>query len=183
MPDLIIRCQRCGSRRVNSVSEPEAVFWRGGLPFDRFCNICMGLTRWAYAGVCRAGEPIRLLVIDDDSATLTLLQKALSEAKFVVEEADSARGALLKLFNETFDAIISDIRMPGMDGKKLFRFLEEYMPEYRRRIIFLTGDYSEETREFMEKSGRPYSFKPINWEKLIQQVGEVLAEVGFLPRS
>ena len=182
MPALLVKCQLCGLRHFISVSWAEGTFWQEGLNFDRFCDTCMGMTRWAHAGAFQAGEPIRLLLIDDDAATLTLLQKVLSEANFVVAQADSARGALLKLVNESFDLIISDIRMPGMDGKKLYRFLDEYIPDYRRRVIFLTGDYSEETRDFLKNSGCPYTFKPINWTELMQQIGKLLPKVGFVPR-
>lgn len=176
-----------------SVSEAEAAFWERGLLSDRFCDTCKGMTRWKYASATQATAwrkpepeapegpeaPVRLLLIDDDAATLNLLQKVLSGGNFEVEQADSSRGALLKLVNESFDIIISDIRMPGMDGKKLYRFLEEYIPEYRRRVIFLTGDqYSEETREFLEDSACPYSFKPINFGELMKQIRELLAEVG-----
>lgn len=195
MPALTIKCQFCGSPRVISVSEAEAAFWQRGLLTDRFCDTCKGMTRWNYSGATQAGTwrkpereaeaeeapeaPVRLLLIDDDAATLTLLEKVLSGGDFVVEQADSSRGALLKLVNESYDLVISDIRMPGMDGKKLYRFLEEYIPEYRRRVIFLTGDqYSEDTRAFLEDSVCPYSFKPINFGELIRQIRELLNEVG-----
>lgn len=182
MPALLVKCERCGLRRFISVSQAEATFWWEGLSFDRFCDTCGDMTRWVRAGPFQAGEPIRLLLIDDDAPTLTLLQKVLSEANFVVAQADSSRGALLKLVNESFDLIISDIRMPGMDGKKLYRFLENYIPEYRHRMIFLTGDYSEETREFLKKTGCPYSFKPINWGELMRQIGDLLPKVGLIPK-
>jgi len=58
-------------------------------------------------------------VIDDDKAIRWVMEKALTRANMMVDCFESAIGIIDKLSLEKPDAIVSDIRMPGMDGLNL----------------------------------------------------------------
>ena len=61
----------------------------------------------------------RLLVVDDESTQREMLSAILERAGFVVETADDGREALDSLRRRTFDLMLTDQRMPGMDGLQL----------------------------------------------------------------
>lgn len=118
---------------------------------------------------------VRVLAIDDDEATLLILRRILQSDQCSVDTAPTGKAALRRLLDSPYDVVIADIHMPEMDGPKLFRFLEDHMPQYKTRVVFLTGDTSsQETRTFLEQAGCPYTFKPINIQELQTKVQEVL---------
>lgn len=188
MPFAWAECQWCHSKQRSYFTEGELAQMRGGKPHYRMCGFCQVPTQWSPveppappaeqplpATAIKLGMPT-VLVIDDDEDILAVLRKMLVNKEFHVDAADSARGALSKMVNENFDVIISDIHMPGFDGKKMFLFIAEYMPEYRQRVMFLTGDTeSTDTQEFLRQSGCPYAYKPINFDQLLGKVNELLA--------
>ncbi|MGH9787011.1 MAG: response regulator [Terriglobia bacterium] len=114
-----------------------------------------------------------MLVIDDDPGTLRVLQIMLRPEQYHVVTADSANQALERLQTEDYDVIVSDIRMPGFDGRSLYRFLAVFLPEYINKVVFLTGDQSEKTLSFLRESNCPYTFKPIQIKELQDRIREV----------
>lgn len=187
MPFAWTECQCCCSKRRSYFTRDE-VNQLHRRPYYRYCRFCRVATLWspveppqAPAEVPRPATAVRLegptvLVIDDDEDTLAVLRKVLTRKEYYVEAADSARAAISKMVNEDFDAIVSDVHMPDFDGKKLYLFIREYMPEYEHRVMFLTGDTeSPTTREFLEQSGCPYTFKPINFDQLLGQINELIS--------
>ena len=83
--------------------------------------------------------------------------------------------ALEMLQRESFDLIISDTKMPAMDGETFYDELQRTFPRLRDRIIFLTGDVlSREKREFLERTGAPYLTKPCDLEEIRRTVQRVL---------
>jgi CheY-like chemotaxis protein len=61
-----------------------------------------------------------------------------------------------------FDVILSDVRMPGLDGPSLWRELNARNPALVERLAFITGDtLSPRVREFLDSAGRPFIEKPI----------------------
>lgn len=57
-----------------------------------------------------------VLVIDDELMLRELFKQALSRENFMVETADDASGGIAKFDNGTYDLVITDVRMPGVDG-------------------------------------------------------------------
>ncbi len=82
-----------------------------------------------------------ILVVDDDQQVLESLCEELGD-QYVVEAARSGEEALAKLHDRRFDAVISDVRMPGMGGVALLERVAELAPGTVR--IFLTGYADEE---------------------------------------
>ena len=124
-------------------------------------------------------EPARLLIIDDDDLTLTILRKMLESDGYEVDVCSSGSEALAKLLHCSFDAMLCDMWMTGMNGKEFYLQLKQGFPEYQRRVIFITGDIaSEATWEFIDERHLPYVIKPISRPLLRRKVREI---VGVRP--
>lgn len=83
---------------------------------------------------------IRLLLVDDEPSVLKALNRLFYDLNVDIRTADSGQQALELLNQEGADIIISDMRMPGMDGAELFTEVASLLPESER--ILLTG-YSD----------------------------------------
>jgi DNA-binding response OmpR family regulator len=85
----------------------------------------------------------------------------LARQGFEVITASDGQAAKLVLSSEPFDIILSDLRMPGLDGPGLFAWLQATRPDLCGRIGFVTGDtLGAAAARFLEQSGRPYLEKP-----------------------
>jgi CheY-like chemotaxis protein len=89
--------------------------------------------------------------------------------------AHSAADALEMMDTRTFDVVLTDVRMPGLDGPKFFEHLKRFHPQMRCRVIFITGDtLTPRVRRFLERSGQPYLDKPVR----PAEIRQLLASVG-----
>ena len=74
----------------------------------------------------------------------------------------SAHAALQKIERCDYDVVLSDVRMPGMDGPAFFAALQEAKPDQIASLGFMTGDtLSKRVSDFLSSAGRPYLEKPI----------------------
>jgi PAS domain S-box-containing protein len=103
----------------------------------------------------------RILVVDDEPGIAGVLAEVLQLDGHVVETVGNGEAALEKLAAGGYELILSDIRMPELDGPSLYWELERRDRRLLNRMIFLTGDtLSPGTREFLEKTGAPCLSKP-----------------------
>ena len=79
----------------------------------------------------------KVWVIDDDRSIRWVLEKALEKAGIGVRSFSKADGVLAALADEEPDAILSDIRMPGMDGITLLERIKEHHPDLP--VIIMTA--------------------------------------------
>ncbi|HVY13281.1 MAG TPA: ATP-binding protein [Alphaproteobacteria bacterium] len=94
--------------------------------------------------------PLRILIVDDEIELGQTLADILIPDGHQITMADNGKKALDVLNAKEIDLIISDLRMPVMDGPTLYRELEKTMPRYIERIMFVTGDtLSTTVREFL----------------------------------
>ncbi|MGB0590415.1 MAG: response regulator [Myxococcota bacterium] len=105
----------------------------------------------------------KVLVVDDELFILELSERALEDLCDVttVSSADAAQALLI---DETFDLVVTDLRMPGaLDGLGLYGWASEHRPEVAARFVFTTADtVSRQAAEFLMSSGRPYLQKPFD---------------------
>jgi CheY-like chemotaxis protein len=129
----------------------------------------------------QAAEPLptgqgRLLIIDDDPQVNALIARVLTRAGYAVTAEQSPAAALERLAHESFDGVISDLLMPGMNGMELYQRLLQRGSPLTGRIIFITGDATRPTTQaFLESSGRPYVLKPFTPAQLLEVVAQMLA--------
>ncbi len=88
-------------------------------------------------------EPQRILVVDDEASIRNLLSKtlALAEAKYDVDTVDDGASALDRMRARSYDLLIADLRMPGMDGLTLIREAKRIRQDLP--IIIITGFSTE----------------------------------------
>jgi CheY-like chemotaxis protein len=197
MARIQVRCHSCGSRAEIDMNPAEARdLHQTGYAFHP-CRVCRGPTRHDFVGdspnQSQLGFSVRELVeekppagrvfvIDDDSDIRIVLGKTLAGAGYEVVTAESGRDAMSVLAREDFEVILSDVRMPELDGPSLFGFLEKHLPAAKARVIFVTGDLSNpETMRFLNESGRPYLPKPVNLAQLLALVEAVIATATGQP--
>lgn len=123
---------------------------------------------------------MKVLIVDDDPGTLNALRIGLISRGFHVEAALSGIKALdiIKASlsdNEPFALLITDFRMPRMDGLKLIDSARKLFPELI--TILITGYGSEDLREDSDRIGvSGYLEKPFTPDMLVRKVDEVLQE-------
>jgi PAS domain S-box-containing protein len=110
------------------------------------------------------GEPINILLVDDEPRNLTVLETILEDPAYRLVRAESAEQALLALVVEEFALLVLDIQMPGMSGFELAQMVKQRKKTAGIPIIFLTAYYSED-QHVLEGYGTgavDYLHKPIN---------------------
>ena len=132
------------------------------------------------AGVPSSVEPSaarrNVLVVDDEADIRESLAEILATASHRVVTASSGREALERLASERFDVILTDIRMPDMDGRALYQQIEAKWPGDAVRVVFVTGDtLASELREFVCRSGRLVIEKPFLPSEVRRVVDDVAA--------
>lgn len=116
-----------------------------------------------------------ILIVDDEPGIVEVLKEALSLHGYVVDTAGNGAIALQKIMQEKYDLIISDLRMPDMDGEKLYHTVRRLQPELATRIVFLTGDtVSQTARAFLEWTGNRWFSKPFQVSELERVVHNFL---------
>jgi len=121
----------------------------------------------------------KVLAVDDEGFLLECLVDAISSWGCDVTACGLAAEAIQKMQQDTYDVIISDIRMPGLSGIQLFQWIQAHQARMTKRIIYTTGDtFDPETREFLEQANVPHLGKPFDLRKLKQAITELLISVG-----
>ena len=117
-----------------------------------------------------------MLVIDDELWILELSRELLAGEGYEVETVPSGEEAFQRIGQRRFDVILSDWKMPGLNGMHLYEQLLTTDPVSAGRMIFMTGDVMNEAfQEFLKRNGRSYLAKPFAIGDLRQAVASVLA--------
>ncbi len=115
----------------------------------------------------------QILVVDDESIVVSLVRDTLEEEGMVVHTAETGTQALEIIARQNIDLIISDIRMPGMDGIELVRRAKEMLPEVA--VIFITGYANLNSAKNAIKQGAfDYIMKPFELSEIRQAVRNAL---------
>ncbi len=118
-----------------------------------------------------------VLVIDDEPLVAAGIADTLMVIGYEVETAKNGREALEKIATCSYDLILSDLRMPDLDGMDLYRELERHAPRLLQRLIFLseTTDSAEYMR-FLEGTGALVLCKPFDIDTLQRLVRQLLLD-------
>jgi CheY-like chemotaxis protein len=120
-----------------------------------------------------------VLVVDDETEVASLLAEMLSVGGHRVETVASGIIALERLAERPYDLILSDLRMPDLDGPGLYREVERRYPHLASRFVFLTGDaLGGTTRAFLESVPAARLGKPFSMEELDLVLRQVLTRSG-----
>jgi DNA-binding response OmpR family regulator len=118
----------------------------------------------------------RILVVDDESDTLGLVQLTLETAGFRADAAGSGGEALLLAQKQAYDLILLDIMMPDMSGFEVYKRLQSSLTTVPP-IVFLTAKNRPEDREAGEGMGAAaYLIKPITRGQLLDVLRHTLGK-------
>lgn len=113
----------------------------------------------------------RVLLVDDEESFVDALSKRLEARGLVVETASDGEQALKTAKDRTFDIIVLDLAMPGMNGIETLKRLREDDPDLQ--IILLTGHGSlEKGVEAMKLGAMDFLQKPADLENLLNHIRE-----------
>ncbi len=125
------------------------------------------------------GPRRRILVVDDEENIRKLLSGILGMDGHAVDTAKNGAQALERLSGKRYDLIITDIKMPEMDGQTLYQRLRDIDSDLARRTVFITGDtVSPETRVFLQNVTNPCLSKPFRLREIRDTVEKALAGVS-----
>ncbi len=119
--------------------------------------------------------PHRILVVDDDRTTLTIIERFLRNEGYEVKTIDDPRVAVDAFASEDYDLVLSDYFMPGMNG-------DEFMAAIRRLddgvpVVFLTANEDTRTAIELVKAGADdYINKPVVREEILFRIEKTFRE-------
>ena len=126
------------------------------------------------AGAAHAGRP-RVLVADDEASVRDLLAKTLALAEYYVDVAADGRAAVERLRVLPYDLLITDLRMPGVDGLAVIREARRLNADIP--VIIITGFSSEASAiEAVNLGVSGYLTKPFRVPRVLSVAARVLGE-------
>lgn len=117
----------------------------------------------------------KVLLVDDEKEFLEIMSERMKARGMEVTTAESADQAMSIIEKESFDAIIMDFQMPGMDGMEALKAIKNKKPELQ--IILLTGYATvEKTVEAMKIGATDFLEKPADFEALAEKIKKAKAD-------
>jgi PAS domain S-box-containing protein len=117
----------------------------------------------------------RILVVDDEPEMAQMLAEILERVGHSVQTAGDGQQALDRLGGENFDLILSDLRMPVLDGPGLYQAIARRHPDLVRRLMFITGDtLAPHVTTFLAQTPVNCIEKPLNPKAVQEAVERVL---------
>jgi CheY-like chemotaxis protein len=121
----------------------------------------------------------RILVVDDEPEMAQMLAEILQRVGHNVETAGDGQEALERLGSQSYDLVLSDLRMPNLDGPGLYKAVAERHPDQLDRLMFITGDtLAPHVTAFLAQTPVNYIEKPLNPKAVQEAVERALAGVA-----
>ena len=115
------------------------------------------------------------LVVEDEHDVGDVIAEVLRRDGLDITLARSGEEALEQLKKRRFALILSDLKMPNMDGRRMFNYIADFHPAEVERLAFLTGDtISPDAQAFLRATKRPYLEKPIKPDELRSFVSKLV---------
>ena len=117
---------------------------------------------------------LRVLVVEDEAVLRAGLESFAVLRGFTVVPATNGEAALAVLEHTSVDAIVCDLRMPGMDGAALHEILRRDRPGLAARTVFVTGDVTGRVARGGAIARQPVLMKPFSLDRLEEVLVAVL---------
>lgn len=124
---------------------------------------------------------MKLLLVEDDRIVRIPVRDRLAAAGYAVTECADGAAALRAAESEAFDIVLSDVRLPGLDGISLFRKLRQVQPDVAVLLMTAHAD-TDDAVSVMREGARDYIQKPFEIDELTLRVGRVRQELEFRRR-
>lgn len=116
----------------------------------------------------------RILVVDDEKIVRDSCERTLTDEGYLVRTVASGREALLACRDEPIDLMLTDLRMPDMDGIEVIRAVADEFPEIR--VVMITGYPGRKSAEQAEELGIfEYLEKPLSPRRLSEVTAQAMA--------
>jgi CheY-like chemotaxis protein len=123
----------------------------------------------------------RILVVDDEDNLRDVLLEVLKRDGHEVDSAVDGAEGLRRAQEQRYDLVVTDLRMPNLEGPELYRAIRERHADNPPRFIFMSANTGiEEYATFLSETGAPTLEKPFNLADMRQVVLQVL---GQMPRA
>jgi|RhiMetdeSRZDD1v2_1073273.scaffolds.fasta_scaffold1824726_1 CheY-like chemotaxis protein len=120
---------------------------------------------------------LTILVVDDETSFATALAALLSRDGHQVDTVENGNAALLQIQARHYDVILSDLRLPELDGQDFYHLLKNDSPDLQRRVIFLTGDIlNPMSIEFLEQHNLLWLPKPCSGAQVREMIQQALRD-------
>ena len=117
----------------------------------------------------------RVLVVEDENNLRNLMCDILIREGYLADKADCCERAMEMLAENTYHAVVSDMKMPGMTGMHLYEIIQERYPKLGTKVLFITGDVlGWETQKFLRETGAPYVEKPFQVNIFLTRLNNML---------
>jgi two-component system NtrC family sensor kinase len=116
----------------------------------------------------------RVLFVDDEASLRSGMEAFGRLRGFAVATAEDGETAMAAVQTRSFDAVVCDLRMPGMDGVSFHQALRRERPGLARRTIFITGDVLSGTARYTAAVRQPTLTKPFTFERLEEALVAVM---------
>ena len=124
---------------------------------------------------------MKLLLVEDDRIVRITVRDALADDGFAVTECADGTAALRALQAETFDIVLTDVRLPGADGLVVFRSARQLNPQVA--VLLMTGFAdTDDAVTVMREGARDYFQKPFEIDELLLRTRRVRDEITFRTR-
>jgi DNA-binding NtrC family response regulator len=120
-----------------------------------------------------SGNKSGILIVDDEAVIREGMRRILAGVGHHVETSSSGRTAIEKIQEQDFDVVITDLKMPGMDGIEVLKTIKILQPEVP--VIIITGYSTVDTAvEAMKNGAFDYIAKPFTSELIIEKVQKAI---------
>ncbi|HHD11569.1 MAG TPA: sigma-54-dependent Fis family transcriptional regulator [Deltaproteobacteria bacterium] len=124
-------------------------------------------------------EKFKVLIVDDDSTLRELLSETIHGMGYMVDTAENGEDALNKLKREKYDLVVSDLKMPGMDGLKLLDHIKSL--DSNILVIIITAYATLESAvKAIEKGAYDYIAKPFRLDEFVVVVRNACEKLRLL---
>jgi CheY-like chemotaxis protein len=117
-------------------------------------------------------QPKKILVVDDDDAIRSMVERVLRREHFEVESARDGHEAIQKLAQNDYATVLLDLMMPRVDGHGVLRFLETEKPAEKPWVIVMTANMQGASDTAQAKPVFRVIPKPFDIRQLISHVRE-----------
>jgi len=121
-------------------------------------------------------ERLKIMIIDDESIVGIRLKSSLEKIGYRVEAFTDSKEAMKILAKRNFDIIVTDLKMPAIDGMEIFQFAKNHWPD--TKVIMISGYATVETAKDALKEG-VYDFivKPFRISQLREIIKKAATEL------
>lgn len=118
----------------------------------------------------------RILVVDDEPDVRELVEALLAGQGYEIDGADGGKAALECLSQQAYNVVVSDLRMPDVDGVAVYRAVQN-QPASRPAMLFMSGfTNAAEFVPFLRETGTPVVAKPFDVNELRRVVRRLVGQ-------